>query len=145
MGNKKGITNVKHIKSVEIPVEENKKYKFIYVVTSCDDRIHARDDKLYGNDSRPWSFWETQESAIEHGIFSWSDAESLYECGYYTHIVVEKIPLNHVMPSMEQIEDDSRVWFKFVPEEANKREHDIRKAIVPCECPEYFKNVIGFF
>ncbi len=138
------ITNVKHIKSVEIPVPKTKKQKFIYSVVSVDNRFHKDENgKPYINRSRTWSFWTTQKLAIKSGIFGWSDAEAHYESGSYTHIVIEKIPLNDCMPYM--VEDDSRIWFEFVPEEANKQSHDIRKAIIPCDCPDERKNVIGFF
>jgi hypothetical protein len=149
MESKAGITNVEHIKSVSIPIKEDVKYKFIYVLSSCDERIH--DDKrfpgrIYNNEFRVWNFWETQEQAIEKGIYGWNDAEAYYESGDYTHMVIEKVALNHPMPTYEMVGgNEDRIWFKFVPEEADKQFHDIRKAIVLCECPDYYKNSIGFF
>lgn len=135
-----GITDMKHIKSVPIPVDENKKdYKYIYCV-----RSQSKDWEING---RTWSFHDSLEDAIENGIYSWSDAESLYESGSYDYVVIQQIPLNHPMPSMNMLElpNMGQNWFKIVREEADKMKHDIRKAIVRCEVPEQFKRVIGFF
>lgn len=123
-------------------MNEEQELKSIFVVASCDDRIHEDEHRKYLNSHRAWSFWDTQEKAIEEGIFGWSGCESLWESGYYTHIVVENITLNRPLPGYYE---SIQVWFKFVPEEARKENEDIRKSIVRCECPERFKNVIGFY
>lgn len=126
-------------------MSEEETPKSIFVVASCDTREH-KDEKgntiRFHGYSRPWSFWETQELAIESGIFGWSSCEALWESGYYTHVVVEEISLNFAEPNYYK---DNRVWFKFVPEEAHKREDNIRKAIVKCECPDEFNHIIGFY
>ncbi len=135
------ITNVEHIKSVPIPVDEKKKvYNYIYCVGSSSERPERS--------HRPWAFYDSLEKAIEDGIYGWSDAETFYESGYYDYVVIQRIPLNHPMPSMEMIDFNGHAdttWFKIVRKEADKMKHDIRKAIVRCEKPERFKMTIGFF
>ncbi len=133
-----GITNLKHISSLPIPIEKEKVYKAIYTISSVSENNR--------NGSRTWCFYETLEEAIEVGLYSWSGAESFYESGYYDYIVIEKNPINHPMPMAWFLDDkDFQTWFKFIPEECNKPIEDIRKSIVRMDGPpESRKHVCGY-
>jgi hypothetical protein len=112
-----------------------KKDEYFWVIASVDARKKGRAH-------RAWSIWSSKKQAIEHGVFGWDDAEFFYESGYYTHIVVEKMRMNHPLPIT--IGKGSQKWFRLVATKDKTKGFGESVKAVPCKRPKQFEHVVGF-
>lgn len=96
--------------------------------------------------SRLWSWHVTQEEAIECALRS---ADFHSECGYYTHIVIEKVA-RRALPY-----DLNPVWFELRPletpiiepyvcEDGEKGEYRHDYEAVRVSAPEQAKSIVGW-
>lgn len=125
-------------KTVGIPVPKDGP-RHMYVVASVDARKG-------GHRSRAWSFWETEEDAIKLGIKAWDDAEFFYEAGYYTHIVIEAIMLNH--PIATYVKERKMTWFRlqFTPNKKGPASKlNGRCKAIRCHAPKRLDHIVGFY
>ncbi len=122
--------------------EVKKRKKWIYVVSSVSSGLK--------HGSRAWSFWDSLEKATKSGVFGWGrkrkdgtfvpNGEFFYENKWYDWVVIEKVPVNHPLPSSEC---RSTVWYKLVPHKNYDKNMIVK--MVKVERPEEFKRVIGFY
>jgi hypothetical protein len=134
-----GITNVRHIASIGIPIDPKKTdWKYIFAVGSASERIEVG--------HRTWFFAESLEKAIEL-MYSWDTAQVFSESRYYDYVVIQKIPLNCVEPAFISSPDDNwgQTWFKLIHEKILTPNENIRESLIPCDTPERFKGIIGFY
>jgi hypothetical protein len=124
----KNLKQMEH-KTISEEVSKPDNSKIFWVVSSVDASV-----KRHG--SRARAYWENLKDATDYVLNGWSDAEFFYESGYYTHVVVESMMLNH--PLSSYVKDRKLYWFRFVVDGFGKVK------TVRCKAPKVFSHVIGF-
>lgn len=117
-------------------MEPSDKRPFIFTVTSLDIQRKLPNGQPAHPTSRCWGWFETLEQAEE---YLYKDYGDIHEGGTNTWAVIEKSE-SGICPSFYQSETR---WYQFIPNEDGFHRFN-GYTVQQIECPEQFKNVLGW-